>query len=77
MLPLATIPWPDPLPMPAPFGLAWFLLLLTFFLHLVPMNLAFGGAVIGALLRARRTTPPPPRSPTGSPAGCRRPSRPR
>ena len=57
MLPLATIPWPDPLPMPAPFGLAWFLLLLTFFLHLLPMNLAFGGAVIGALLRARRGDP--------------------
>ncbi len=57
MLPLATIPHPDPIPMPTPFWLAWFLLLLTFFLHVVPMNLAFGGAVIGAFLRARRDDP--------------------
>ncbi len=57
MLPLATIPHPDPIPMPTPFWLAWFLLLLTFFLHVIPMNLMFGGAVIGAILRGRREDP--------------------
>ena len=44
---------PDPLPLPAPVGLLRFLLLLTFFLHLVPMNLILGGSVIAAVSRVR------------------------
>lgn len=48
---LATIPQPDPLPLPAPHALVWFLLLLTFLLHLLPMNLLLGGTVLGSLSR--------------------------
>jgi hypothetical protein len=50
-LPLATIPQPDPLPIPAPTWLMWFLLMLTFLLHLLPMNLLVGGSVLGSLSR--------------------------
>lgn len=46
---VAAIPQPDPLPVPAPHWLLWFLLLLTFLLHLLPMNLLLGGSVLGAL----------------------------
>lgn len=53
MLPLGVLPHPDPLPLPAPSGLLHFLLLLTFFLHLVPMNLVLGGSIILAVARAR------------------------
>lgn len=48
---LATIPQPDPLPVPAPPWFVWFLLLLTFLLHLLPMNLLLGGSVLGSLSR--------------------------
>ena len=53
---MPTIPHPDPLPLPAPAWLLWFLLTLTFTLHVVPMNLVLGGSIIGlvARLRARR-----------------------
>lgn len=44
------IPHPDPLPLSAPPGLVWFLLVLTFFLHLLPMNFILGGSIISALL---------------------------
>ena len=47
------IPSPDPMPLPAPVWLFRSLLLLTFFLHLVVMNFAFGSSVI-ALISARR-----------------------
>jgi hypothetical protein len=55
-LPLSPIPSADPLPQPAPSWLLWGLLLATFLLHLVAMNLVMGGSVLGAFAawRARR-----------------------
>src|SRR5512140_1398158 len=53
MLLLAVIPSADPLPMPAPAWLLAGLLLLTFFLHLVPMNFVLGGSLIAAVSRLR------------------------
>lgn len=50
---IAVIPSPDPLPMPAPPWLLAGLLLLTFFLHLVPMNFVLGGSLIAAVSRLR------------------------
>jgi len=47
------IPQPDPVPLPAPGWLLWGLLILTFFLHLVPMNLVLGGSLLGAIARVR------------------------
>jgi hypothetical protein len=41
-----TIPSPDPLPLPAPPWLLWFLLILTFFLHILAMNFVLGGSII-------------------------------
>lgn len=51
------IPHPDPLPLSAPPALVWFLLVLTFFLHLLPMNFILGGSIISALL-GRKKDPP-------------------
>lgn len=48
-----TIPEADPLPLPAPPWLLWFLLLLTFVLHVVVMNFVLGGSVIAAVARFR------------------------
>jgi len=48
-----TLPPPDPIAQPAPTGLVWALLLLTFFLHLLAMNAALGGAILGAVARLR------------------------
>ncbi len=48
-----SLPQPDPLPQPAPTWLLWALLLLTFFLHLVPMNLALGGSLLALVARWR------------------------
>lgn len=48
-----TIPQLDPLPIPAAPGLLWFLLVLTFFLHLVPMNFVLGGTPIALVARLR------------------------
>jgi hypothetical protein len=48
-----TVPQPDPIAQPAPTGLVWALLLLTFFLHLLAMNAALGGAILGAVARLR------------------------
>jgi hypothetical protein len=50
---IPVIPQPDPLALPAPAWLLWALLLLTFFLHLIPMNLVLGGSIIGAIARVR------------------------
>ena len=50
---LLSLPDPDPLPQPAPTLLLWGLLLLTFFLHVIPMNLALGGSVLGLVARLR------------------------
>lgn len=47
------IPQPDPVALAAPGWLLWGLLMLTFFLHVVPMNLVLGGSLIGALARVR------------------------
>jgi len=54
---LAAIPQLDPLPMPAPAWLLWSLLLLTFFLHLLPMNFVLGGSIIALAARARTGGP--------------------
>jgi hypothetical protein len=47
------IPDLDPLPLPAPAWLLWALLLLTFFLHVVPMNIVLGGSLLSAVARVR------------------------
>lgn len=57
---IPAIPQPDPLALPAPGWLLWALLLLTFFLHLVPMNLVLGGSIIGAVARVRGRRPDRP-----------------
>jgi hypothetical protein len=50
------IPSPDPMPLPGPVWLMMVLLLATFLLHLLAMNLTAGGAMIAALCTARRKT---------------------
>lgn len=45
------IPQLDPAPLPAPVALLWFLLLLTFTLHVLPMDLVLGGSLLGAVAR--------------------------
>ncbi len=50
---IPAIPQPDPVPLPAPGWLLWGLLILTFFLHLIPMNLVLGGSLLGAIARVR------------------------
>jgi hypothetical protein len=50
-------PQPDPLALPAPAWLLWALLLLTFFLHVIPMNLVLGGSIVGAIARVRGRRP--------------------
>jgi hypothetical protein len=45
------IPSPEVLPLPGPTWLLHFLLLLTFLLHLVPMNLLLGGGILAAVSR--------------------------
>jgi hypothetical protein len=43
------IPDPDPIPLPAPAGLLTVLLVLTFTLHILAMNVTLGGAVIAVV----------------------------
>lgn len=50
---LATIPQMDPLPLPAPAWLLWGLLMLTFFLHVLPMNFVLGGSIVSMFSRFR------------------------
>lgn len=54
---LMQIPQPDPVPQPAPSWLLWCLLLVTFVLHLLPMNFVLGGSLIAALARVRGQAP--------------------
>jgi hypothetical protein len=51
--PTVVIPGADALPLPAPVWLLKVLLLLTFFLHVVPMNLLLGGSLIALVERLR------------------------
>jgi hypothetical protein len=46
---LVIIPDPDPVALPAPPWLLWTLLLLTFLLHVLAMNLALGGSILGGV----------------------------
>jgi hypothetical protein len=48
------IPLADPLPQPAPAWLLWALLQLTFFLHLLAMNVVLGGSIVALHWRASR-----------------------
>jgi len=57
---IPAIPQPDPLALPAPAWLLWALLLLMFFLHLIPMNLVLGGSIVGAIARVRGRRPDRP-----------------
>lgn len=47
------MPAVDPLPLPAPYWIFKILLVLTFILHIVVMNLMFGGAMIALVARFR------------------------
>ncbi len=48
------IPTPDPMPLPGPAWLMMTLLLVTFLLHLVAMNLTLGGTAIALVCSVRR-----------------------
>jgi hypothetical protein len=50
---MTPLPSLDPLPLPAPAWLLSSLLNLTFVLHVLPMNLLLGGAIIGLVARIR------------------------
>jgi len=47
------VPRPDPVPMAGPSWLFTLLLLLTFFLHIIPMNLVLGGSIIATASRLK------------------------
>ncbi len=51
------LPTLDPLPLPGPAWLLWGLLMLTFVVHLLAMNLLLGGAIIGLVARVRGERP--------------------
>ena len=53
MNPYSSIPAVDPAPLPGPAWLFQALLLLTFFLHLLPMNFLVGGGFQALLFRLR------------------------
>jgi hypothetical protein len=48
------IPLADPLPLPAPAGVLWALLQLTFLFHLVAMNVVLGGSILALHARFSR-----------------------
>ncbi len=48
-----TIPSPEPMPLPAPGWLLWFLLMFTFLLHILAMNFVLGGSIVSAVVRRR------------------------
>jgi len=51
---LIPLPTPDPMPLPGPVWLMMTLLLLTFLLHLIAMNLTVGGTAIALICGLRR-----------------------
>lgn len=51
---LVPIPTADPMPLPGPVWLMMTLLLVTFLLHIVAMNLTLGGTAIAVMCAARR-----------------------
>ena len=53
LAPAHPIPDPDPIPLPGPIWLFKGLLLLTFLLHLIPMNLILGGGLLTAVSHFR------------------------
>ncbi len=53
---LVPIPSPDPMPLPGPVWLMMALLLVTFLLHIIAMNLTLGGTAIAVMCAARRKT---------------------
>ncbi|MEW5983805.1 MAG: hypothetical protein AB1806_15750 [Acidobacteriota bacterium] len=53
---IPAIPQPDPVPLPAPVWLLWALLLFTFLLHVIAMNLVLGGSLLAAIARVRSQT---------------------
>ncbi len=60
MTPSGTIiPLAEPLPLPAPVWLFWFLLTLTFVVHLIAMNLLVGGSIIATVARLRHRASAP------------------
>lgn len=61
MDPRHLIPTVDPAPLPAPAWLFQALLLLTFFLHLLPMNFLVGGGFTSLYLKLRRPSEEPGR----------------
>jgi len=48
---IPAVPQPDPIALPAPLWLLWGLLILTFTLHLLPMNFVLGGSIVGMVAR--------------------------
>ncbi len=54
------LPGPDALPLPGPAWLLHALLMLTFLLHLLPMNFVLGGSFIAAVARLRGRDPARP-----------------
>ncbi|MEW6320439.1 MAG: hypothetical protein AB1635_05060 [Acidobacteriota bacterium] len=58
MTELSPIAQADPLALPAPIWLLWTLLLITFVLHVVPMNLVLGGSILTAIARLRAARDP-------------------
>jgi hypothetical protein len=46
---ILTLPDADPIPLPAPVPLLKFFLLLTFILHIIPMNILLGGSIIAVI----------------------------
>ena len=53
LLEATQVPRPDPLPLAGPSWLFTLLLLLTFFLHVLPMNLVIGGSIVAAAARLK------------------------
>lgn len=55
---LIPVPTPDPMPLPGPMWLILTLLLVTFLLHLLAMNLIVGGTAMAVICKLRRSKDP-------------------